>query len=192
LTNDDEELALALRLSQLSFDAFDEQVAQLHPGDSEPAWADHTLGATTPRGDGKDDVAPAPDLPLRSPHEQDTGTQPQSTESAPASDEGRQATSSNDNSEPDPEFPPALSQLPADIFDEQVGELDRGREPRTATEDRVASLHTAMSLPEVQISAILIVEWIAESSVRNMREKAACGPRGWAATPRRITIILRL
>ena len=151
-TNDDEELTVALRLSQLSSDAFDEQVAQLHPEDPESAWADHTLGATTLRGDEKIDVAPVPDSPLRSPHEQDT--QPQSSEPAPASDEGRQATSSNDNSEPDLEFLLTSSQLPADIFDEQVGELDRRRESRTAT---VASLRTAMSLPEVQTSSFLFL-----------------------------------
>ena len=141
-TNDDEELALVLRLSQLPFDAFDEQVAQLHRGDSEPAWADHTLGTITLGGDGNDDVAPAPGLPLRSPHKQDTP--PQSCESAPASDEGRQATPSNNNSEPD--LHPTLSQLPVDIVDEQVGELDRRRVSRT---DRVASFRTAISLLKV-------------------------------------------
>jgi len=149
-TNDDEELAQALRLSVLSLDAFDEQVAQLHPEDSEPAWADHALGAATLCGDGRDDAVAAPDSPLRSPHEQDT--QPQSSEPVPANDEGRQATSSNDNSEPDLEFLLTLSQLPADIFDEQVGELDRRRESRAVTEDRVASLRMEMSLLKVQTS----------------------------------------
>jgi len=154
-TDDEEELSLALRLSQLSSDAFDEQAAQLHPGDSEPAWADHTLGAASAlRDDGKDDLAPAPDLPPRSPHEQDT--QPQSSESSPASDEGRQASSSNDDSEPGLEFLLTLSQMPADIFDEQLGELDRRRESQTATEDRVASLRTAMSLLEVQMPLSLL------------------------------------
>ena len=156
LSHDDEELAPALRLSQLSSEAFDEQTAQLHPGDSEPAGADHTLGtATALHDDGKDDVAPAPDLPLQSPHEQDT--QPQSSESSPASDEGRQASSSNDDSEPDLEFLLTLSQLPADIFDQRVGELDQRRETPTATEDGVASLHTAMSLLEVQTSLSLLL-----------------------------------
>jgi len=154
-TDDDGELALALRLSQLSSDAFDEEAAQLHPGDFEPAGADHTLGATTLRDDGKDDAFPAPNLPLQSPHERDT--QPQSGESTPASDESHQATSSNHDSEPDLEFLLTLSQLPADIFDEQVGELDRRRESRTTTEDRVASLHTAMSLLEVQTSLSLLL-----------------------------------
>ena len=155
LADDEEELALALRSSQLSSDAFDEQTAQVHPGDSEPAGADHSLGATILRDDGKDDVVPAPDLPLRSPHKQDT--QPQSSQSTPASDGSHQATSSNDDSEPDLEFLLALSQLPADIFDEQVGELDRRRESQTATENRVASLRTAMSLLEVQTSLSLLL-----------------------------------
>jgi len=153
-TDDEEELALALRSSQLSSDAFDEQAAQLHSGHSEPAGADHTLGATALRDDGKDNEAPAPDLPLRSPHGQDT--QPQSSESTPASGEGHQTSSPNDDSEPDLEFLLTLSQLPADIFDEQVGELDRRRESRTTTEDRVASLLAEISLL-VQTSLSLLM-----------------------------------
>ena len=67
--NEGKDLALAMRLSPLSSDGFDKQVAQLHSEASE--CADRIPHPTTPlaRNDDKDDAAPASSAEWRSSNE---------------------------------------------------------------------------------------------------------------------------
>lgn len=66
---EEEDLALALRLSQLSSDGFDEQVAQLHSEAS--GCTDRVPPSTTPRSGDEDDAVQASSTQRRSSNEQD-------------------------------------------------------------------------------------------------------------------------
>lgn len=136
---EEEDLALALRLSQLSLDTFDEQVTQLRS-------ASHLPCPTTPRGDGKDNLALASDMSQRSPNaSEEQVTQPCPSGSAPTGNEASQTTPPIEYDEDNVELLLMLSQLPADIFDDRVGELNQRKESRAAVEDSLAPLLTAMS-----------------------------------------------
>lgn len=94
----------ALQLALISADASNEDIAQLYPGQS--ASADDKSRLPASHSDEEDDLAPAPSLshlPIDAP--------PPTT---PGSD--------------DLEWVLNLSQLPEDIFDEQVRELHRQKE----------------------------------------------------------------
>ena len=155
----EEALALVLRLSRLPLDDFDEQIAQLLPNGS--ASANRTSRPCTPINDQEDDLALALELSMQSPDnfdEQDV--QLPHTQSTPISRNARSCTPPNENYEISLEQALYLSQLPADIFDEQVSELNRRWESRTAAEDRLASFLTGMSLVEVCMTPFL---WFNES-----------------------------
>jgi hypothetical protein len=120
-----EDLALALRLSQLSSDALEERCAQFHPeGSASSKDAPHP---TTPCSYEKDNLALAPNVSPRSGdacEEQIIESHP--SKYVPASNEAHHTTPS---SEDDPELVHVLSQLPADSFDdEQVGQFNQPRE----------------------------------------------------------------
>jgi hypothetical protein len=152
-SDDEESLALALSLSQLSHD-FDEQIAQL-PSEAS-ASTNHISRPRTPASDEKDDLALALRLSLL--HSNDLVeqlTQLHHTGSASASEEARSSTPPNDSDENDLEIALNLSQLPADIFDEQVSELDRPKELHTAIEDSLASWLAAMSFAQVRMTPSL-------------------------------------
>ena len=147
---DEEDLAPALRLSQLSSDAFDQCVSQLRPERS--ASVGSTPCPPTPRIDQEHDLATVPDISQRSLHvsgEQFSGLD--SSGSALASKDACQTASPDEYDGNDLELVLRLSELPADIFDEQVGELVGQRESQGADDDNVASLLAAMSLLEVWI-----------------------------------------
>jgi hypothetical protein len=149
-SDDEEDLALALRLSQLSSDDFDEQIAQLPPEGS--ASANHTSRSRTPTGDGddKDDLALLLRLSQLSSDDFDEQVpRLYRLESAPVIEKARLSTSRNQRDEDDLELALNLHQLPADVYDEQVNKLSGRGESRTAVEDRLASLLMAMSLVEV-------------------------------------------
>ena len=144
LTNSDgeEDVALALRLSELSADEFDEQVAQFRPEGSIPG----SHGCTPT----KDDVALALRLSqLSSDGSDEQVTQLHSMESASASEKASSFAPPNESDEDDLEVALNLSQLPADIFDEQVNELSRRGGLSAALEGALASLFTTMSLVRV-------------------------------------------
>ena len=146
-SNIDEDLALALRLSQLSSDAFDQCVSQLRPEQS--ASAGSTPCPPTPRSDREHDMATASDISQRSLHEEQF-SRLHSGGSAPAGKDASQTVSPDDEyDEDDLDLILRLSELPADIFDEQMGELVGQRESRGADDDNVASLLAAMSFLEV-------------------------------------------
>lgn len=146
----DEDPALALRLSPLPPDAFNEQVVHLHSEAS--GWADRESRPTTPRDGEKDNVASASDAPQRMAPAFDSSGQvaePQSSGSAPIDNRACHATPDED----DLELHLMLSQLPSDIFDEQVGELNRQGGAKTAEDDLLASLPAATPLLEVRTSS---------------------------------------
>jgi hypothetical protein len=146
-SNDEESLALALRLSQLSSD---EQIAQSpHGGSVSP---NHISRPRTPISD-KNDLALALGLSLLPSDEfNDQVARLRRTRSAPTSVKARSPTPPKESDENTLELALNLSQLPADIFDEQVSELNRPRESPTAVEDSLGSLLTAMSVVEVRMT----------------------------------------
>ena len=144
-SNIDEDLALALRLSQLSSDAFDQCVSQLRPEQS--ASAGSTPCPPTPRSDREHDMAMVSDISQRSLHDsEEQFSRLHSSESAPAA---YQTGPPDEYDEDDLELVLRLSELLADIFDEQVGELNGQRESRGTDDNNVASLLAAMSFLEV-------------------------------------------
>jgi hypothetical protein len=146
-SNDEESLALALTLSQLSSDDIDEQIAQFLSEGS--VSANYISRPRAPTSDMEDDLA----LALRSsllPSDDfnDQVALLHCTGSTPT-------TPRYESEENDIELALNLSQLPADIFDEQVSEPNRPKEPRTAVEDSLASLLTAMSPVEVRTTSFV-------------------------------------
>jgi hypothetical protein len=153
-SDDEESLALAFSLSQLSCNDFDEQIAQLPSEGS--ASTNHISRPRTPASDEKDDLALALRLSLLPSNGFDEQlTQLHHTGSTSAGEEARSSTRPNDSDENDLEIALNLSQLPADIFDEQVSKLNRPKELRTAIEDRLASLLAAMSFAQVRMTPYL-------------------------------------
>ena len=147
LTHSDgeEDIALALRLSELSHDEFDEQSAQFRPERSTPG--SHPC---TPTNDEKDDLVLALRLSQLSSNDFDEqATRLHCMESGLASEEARSSTPPNESDESDLEPALNLSQLLADIFDEHVNELSRQKGPRAALEGALASLYTATSIVRV-------------------------------------------
>lgn len=142
--NDQDDLTLALKLSLLSSDAFDEQVAQLNPGGPSSAKPAHPPAITC--SNDVDKCAPASNL---SQPPSDTPDVPEGQGIEPHFiPVDNQVAPVNEHSENDLDLALMLSQLPADIFDEQVGELNQ---PRTAAEGDVASLRMAISVLEVRM-----------------------------------------
>ena len=172
---DEENLALALRLSQLSSNAFDEHVSQLRP--SESALAEFAFRPTTPPNDGKHspemaaDVLPesvdAPEKRVDQLHSYEpTPPGKDACQPTPPDDEddddddddddggdgdGNGDDDSDDDDDDDDddgdlELVLRLSKLPAGVFDEQVGELNQRSGSRMAG-GSLASLLTA--IPEV-------------------------------------------
>ena len=144
LTNSDseEDVALALKLSKLSPEEFDEQLAQFHLEGSMPG--SHPCARTSE----KDGLASALRLSQLSSDEQVTRLH--CMESASAGEKASSSAPPNEGDEDDLELALNLSQLPADLFDEQVNELSRRVGPHAALEGALASLLTAMSLVRVR------------------------------------------
>ena len=137
---DEEELAVALRLSQLSSDAFDEHVSQLCPGPSELAKF-APFPTTRPRDN---DLAIAPDIiPQRS--------SPNASEENVDRKATRQITLPDECDEDDLQVVLRLSELPADLFDEQLGKRNQQGEPPVADGDSTVPLLTGMSFLQVWI-----------------------------------------
>jgi hypothetical protein len=153
-SDDEESLALAFSLSQLSCNDFDEQIAQLPSEGS--ASTNHISRPLTPASDEKDNLAPALRQTLLPSNDFDEQlTQLHHTGSASASEEARSSTPPNDSDENNLEMALNLSQPPADIFDERVSELNRPKELPTATEDSLASSLAAMSFAQVRMTPSL-------------------------------------
>jgi hypothetical protein len=148
---EEEELALALELSQISADAFDERVAQLQPGD----WAsnDHVSHATRPPNDDENNSAPAlgsSQVSSGAFNEQLTQLHPQGSTLASGSENAHSFTHADEIDDEDVQLHLNLSQLPADIFDEQVRELTPQRGGGVTDEVTLASLRAALSLLQVR------------------------------------------
>ena len=139
--NDQDDLALALKLSLLSSDAFDEQVAQLNPDGPSSAKPAHPPAIAC--SNDVDKCAPT-SSPSQPPPDASDVPEGQGIEPHFIPVDNQMAPV-NEN---DLDLALMLSQLPADIFDEQVGELNQ---PRTAAEGDVASLRMAMSVLEVRM-----------------------------------------
>jgi hypothetical protein len=148
-SDDEENLALALRLSRLSSDDFDLQIAQL-PGGS--ASANNTSRPRTPTNDEADDLAlalrilqlPSDDFDAQIARLHHMG-------SASTSEEAHSPIPPNQSDKDDVGLALILSQLPADIV-EQVRGLNQRREFRTAIDDGLASLLTPISLVQVRMT----------------------------------------
>lgn len=139
-SDDEENLALALSLSQLSSDDLNEQIARPSPEGLAPANR-----MRTPISDEKDDLALALRLSLLSPVDyEEQIAQLHHTGSASAGEGARSSTPSNESDEDDFELALNMSQ-PADIFDEQSSEFNRQREPH------LASLPMTMPLEDVRM-----------------------------------------
>jgi len=143
-STDDEDLALALELSQLSSDACDERV-QLSPGRS--GSASPAPRPKTPLNDKKDDRVLAPGMPQQSDELVSqlpsgasglTGSDALSSQTVPHCDENRELAFD-------------LFELPANISGAQVDWLDPGKESCMGDNDNRASLLTATSVGEVRI-----------------------------------------
>jgi hypothetical protein len=151
LANSDEEhLALALSLSLLSSDDFDEQIAEPPPQGS--GSANHPSRPRTPTSDEKDDLA----LRLSLLPPDDFDEQVARLHHKASASETRSPAPPNESDEDDLELALFLSQLPVDIFEEQVRALNQRRESRTAIGDSLASFLTVMSLVQVTDPVILI------------------------------------
>lgn len=145
---EEDDLALALRLSQLSSDAFDKKVVQLHREGL--ASAERTSRPATPRRDREGDLT----LDLDAPRQYHGTAEEQRTplhSIRSAGGEASQTTPGND----DLELALRLSQLPVDLFDEQVEVLNQQTQSQTVDQDSLPSLLTEMSLSEVQVSLSL-------------------------------------
>lgn len=144
-SDDGEDFALTLRLSQLSSDVFGERVARLHPKESAPA----DLPRPTPRSDEEDNVASASNVPQQS-TDFDPAEEEESNGFASAGDETRQTTPGNEYREDDPL---SLPQAPAD--DEPVGEFSSSKRSRATAEGSSTSLLIANPLLKVQMAPSL-------------------------------------
>jgi hypothetical protein len=153
--DDEEILALTLGSPQLSSDDyFDEQIAQLPPEGS--ASANYISRPHTPTSDENDDLALVLRLSLLPSEDFDEQVaRLHRTGSASASEEARSSTPPNESDEGNVDLALILSQPPAEIFDEQARGLNQRRESRTAIEDSLASLRTAMSLVQVRTTPSL-------------------------------------
>ena len=152
--SDDEDLALALRLSQLPSNDFDEQIAQLPPEGS--ASVEHMSRWHTPTSDAKDDLALALRLSLLSSDEFDEHVAQlhhMGSASASASEDTHPLIPPSERDEDDLELAPNLSELPAD---EQARELPQPRQSPMAIGDDLAALLTAMSLVQVRAAPFFI------------------------------------
>ena len=141
--SDDEDLALVLRLSQLSSNDFDEQIAQLPPEGS--ASVEHISRWHAPTSDEKDDLALALRLSLLSSDEFDENVA-RLHPMGPASltKDVRPLIPPSERDEDDLELAPSSSELPA------VRELPQQRQSPMAIGGSVASLLTAISLVQVR------------------------------------------
>ena len=137
---------LVLRLSQLSRDDFDEQIAQLPQGS---ASANHVARPTTPASDEEDGLAQALKLSQLSPDEVDEPIAQLHTKGTDAAINKSRSSTPPDNSDEDYfELALDLSQLPAEIFDEQIGDIKRLNEARRL--ESLFSHRRAMSAVEVR------------------------------------------
>ena len=157
--SDDEDLVLALRLSQLPSNSndFDEQIAQL-PLEG-PASAEHISRLRAPTSDEKDDLGLALRLSLLSSDEFDEHVarlHHMGSASASAFEDTHPLIPPSERDEDDLELAPNLSELPADTFDEQVRELPQRRQSATAVGDSLAALLTAISLVQVRAAPFFI------------------------------------
>lgn len=133
----DQDLALALRLSQLPFDDSDEQIAQLPP--ESYASANHGSHSNAPISE-EDDLAAALSLSLISSDDLDKQVAPpHSTGSAPAGEEIPLSITPNESDTDSLDLALILSQLPADVFDEQVSGLNGRAESRMVADGSPAS-----------------------------------------------------
>jgi hypothetical protein len=151
-----------LRFSPLSPGGSDRHATtQLHAERLAPE--NPTSRPATLSSDEKDDSTPALRLPLPSSDDfEEQAARPHSTGSAPTSEEARSFTppngsgergeseGSDENDESDLELALTLSQLPDDIFDEQVSGLNQRRESHTPIEGSPGSLPTTLSFSEVR------------------------------------------
>ena len=117
---DEEELAMALELSQLSPEGFDEQAAQLHH--DKPPSTECVPHAAIPSGEDGPNVAPAPNVSPNASEER--GAKPHPRGFTSAGGEDHKAALPSDSSDGELELLLALSQLPPDVFDEQLGGLN--------------------------------------------------------------------
>lgn len=178
------------RLSQLSFDGSEEQVAQLLPPGT--ASVDCASRPDKPNDDENEDLALALILSQLSSEDFDERVAQLDQASAPSDEKVHPITPPNENDDDELELALTLSQLPADIFDQQIGELNRKGEPREAAP---ASSPSAISLSEVRPQH-------HPRALVNRRGRMTCGelwttcsPQDSATTPRDqpcMTIILRL
>jgi hypothetical protein len=144
-SDDEENLALALRLSQLSSDDFvDEQFA--HPRPEGSASANHIFRPRTPTND---DLAPVLRLSLLPSDEFDEQVaRLHRTGSAFANEEVRSSTPPEESGEDNHKLALFLSY----IFDEVVTGLNQRRESRIAIEGGLASLPVTMPPTEVRMT----------------------------------------
>jgi len=125
-SDDEEKLALALRLSQLSSDDFDGQTPE------ESALANHMPRPHTLASDGKDDLPLALRLSQSSFDNFDERVAPLHPTGHTSASEA--STPPNESEEDDLELALTSPQSSTDIFDEQVRELNRRRQTQTTVE----------------------------------------------------------
>jgi hypothetical protein len=147
-SGDEDTLALALSLSQLSPDDFEEQFAQLPSEGS--ASANHIPRPRPPTSDEKDELALALRLSQLPSDDLEQVARLHRTRSASASEEAHSFTTPNASDGDGVKLALILSQLPADVIDELMRELNQRKESRTAIENDLASLLPAMSVVQVQ------------------------------------------
>jgi len=135
---------LVPRLSQLSRDDFDEQIAQLPQGS---ASANHVARPTTPTSDEEDSLAQALKLSQLLPDEFDEAIAQLPTKGTDAATNKSRSSTPPDNDENYLEMALELSQLPAEIFDEQIGDIERLNKARRL--ESLFSHREAMSAVEV-------------------------------------------
>ena len=137
-STDEEDLALALRLLQLSSDAFDEHISHLYHTRSAPPSPVPSLNTLE-----QYNLALASGVSQRSPNAaEEAVSQLPSDGSSLASNDANRATSQFEDIEDNLELVFMLSELPADIFDEQAGELSRRRVPSMTDLDNPARATT--------------------------------------------------
>jgi len=137
---DEEDLALASRSLQLSSDASDEDIPQLHhTGSAPPSPVPH------PNTLEQNNLALASSMAQQSPDAAGEQVRGSSLASTDANQITPQYKYSEDNGEP----VLALSELPADMYNEQGGEIGRRRVSSVMELNNTASLPAAMSRAEV-------------------------------------------
>jgi hypothetical protein len=152
---EEEDLAPALRSSQLSSDTSDEQVAQTHP--EGPTSAEQAPRPTTPRSNGKGNLPLGLDVSQRTPEEQVSRLE--SYGPAPASNDARPATPPNECHNDD------LDQVPRLPDDNAHEHLNQRKGARTV----VGGI--AITLSEAQVRVMHMPRLIVDEYARTTPEE---------------------